>query len=141
MRLGDGSQIVLRRLCATRLGLAAHLARLARSDPLGAIVRLSEATGGGLELIDGLAFDFRRSGDADQRELGGRQEPSLKLGRFGHLEVTRLDRPKFALCLRPRLAAKPKPAKPMIIIDQTGGSGTASEAISMEGNTNPEPLS
>jgi hypothetical protein len=43
-----------------RFGLAAHLARLARSDTLGAIVRLSEATGGGLQLVDGLAFDFRR---------------------------------------------------------------------------------
>ena len=54
-----------------RLGLAAHLARLARSDCLCAIVRLSQAAGCGLEVIDGLALDFGRPGDGDEGEFGG----------------------------------------------------------------------
>jgi len=39
LRLGDRSQVVLRRLCAVRVRLAANLARLARADRLGAVVR------------------------------------------------------------------------------------------------------
>ena len=64
-----------------RLGLAAHLARLARSDSLGAIVRLAQATGGGLELIDGLALDLRRPGHGDELEFGRGQEPGFQFRR------------------------------------------------------------
>jgi hypothetical protein len=61
-----------------RLGLAAHLARLAGSDRPRALMRLAKATGGGLQLINGLTLDFRRPGDGDEGELGGGQKPSLE---------------------------------------------------------------
>jgi hypothetical protein len=47
-------------------------------------MRLAQATGGGLELIDGLALDFGRPGDRDESELGGRQEPTLQFCRIIH---------------------------------------------------------
>jgi hypothetical protein len=40
-------------------------------------MRLPQATGGGLQLIDRLALDFRRPGHGDEFEFGGGQEPSL----------------------------------------------------------------
>jgi hypothetical protein len=66
LRLADSSRIILRQRRRARLGLAAYLARLARSDRLGAIVRLPQATGDRLEFIDGLALDFGRPGDGDE---------------------------------------------------------------------------
>src|ERR1700722_8003669 len=38
----------------------------------------------GLELIDGLALDFRRPSDADEFEFGAAQEPRLKFHRIIH---------------------------------------------------------
>jgi hypothetical protein len=56
-------------------------------DRLGAIVRLPQAAGGGLELIDRLSFDFRRPGHGDEFEFGGGQEPCLKFHRIIHWEL------------------------------------------------------
>ena len=47
----DRSEVVLRRPCATRLRLAANLARLPRGDGLGALGRLAQPPRRGLELV------------------------------------------------------------------------------------------
>jgi hypothetical protein len=84
LRLGDGSSIILCRRRPAGFGLAAHLARLPRSDSLGAIVRLPQATGDGLELIDGLALDFRRSGHGYEFVFRAAQESSFLFGCIIH---------------------------------------------------------
>ena len=63
-----------------RRGLAADLAPLARRDPLGAIMRLAEAPGGGLELVVGLAIGDDRLCPVAQgvRPQHPRQPPELQ---------------------------------------------------------------
>ena len=41
-------------------------------------MRLSQATRGGLELVDGLALDLRRTGHGDEFEFRAAQEPSFQ---------------------------------------------------------------
>jgi hypothetical protein len=77
LRLGDSPGIVLRQRCAVRFGLAAHLARLACPDTLGAIVCLPQAVGDGLELIKRLPFDLGRPRDGDEGELRSGEEPGF----------------------------------------------------------------
>src|ERR1700722_9467606 len=84
LRLGDGPGILLRRRRAARLGLAAHLARLPRSDRLCPIMRLPQETGDGLALIDRLALYFRRPGHGDEVEFSAAQESGLKFHRIIH---------------------------------------------------------
>ena len=118
-----------------RRGLAANLALLARAMALARLAAsrsrraaalssssdLSSISGGRLEATSSSSAAVRRRASSfaasvicGPRDQAAREMCSARLCR--------------------RWAAKPKPAKPMIIIAQAGGSGTASEAISIAGS-------